>query len=190
MISVMETIDIGIIVILLWGAIQGWRHGFFKEIISMVGFFVGLFLAYMFYEAFGSMLSPLLSGNPTIAKYLGYILAFVIIWIAVPILLGFVANLLTKSLKLIHLGGINSLRGLVVGLAKYLVLLSFVFSAMNMLHILNQEKRDQSLFFHPIASLSGIFFEGKEYLRDAARKVTKQDTLWIDLNPRNEKAAE
>ena len=91
----MPFIDFVILLLVIWALYKGWRQGFLKEIISMVGFVVGLFVAAGLYSSFGEYLSPHIGASPTVAN----ILAFLVLWIVVPIVLGLVANLLTKALK-------------------------------------------------------------------------------------------
>lgn len=178
----MQTIDVVIILLVLWAAYNGWKRGLIKEIISMIGFFVGLFVAYELYTTFGNYLAPSLSSNATAGRYLGYFVAFVGLWIVVPILLGVLANLVTRSLKLIHLGLINSLGGALVSTAKYVILMSFVFSAMNFLGIMSREKKDASLLYKPVASLAETVFNGKEKPQSATSEEEKSDTLWVKIN--------
>ena len=181
----MSAVDIVILVILVWGAWQGWRRGLLKEVVSMAGFFVGLLIAYQFYDKFGEYLAPVLSGNPSVAKYLGYVLAFIVIWVVVPMVLGIVANVLTKSLKWLRLGCINSSLGLLVGVLKYVVLLSFVFCAMVLFGIISQEKRDASHLYGPVTSLARPFFEGKRPLLPDRHKEEAPDTFYIDMHQRS-----
>lgn len=181
----METIDIAIILLVLWSVYHGWKQGLFKEIISMIGFFVGLFVAFRLYSSFGSYLAPSLSSNAVIANYLGKAVAFILIWIVVPILLGVVANILTRSLQGLHLGKLNSLGGAAVSLLKYLVLMSFVFCAMDYVGILNKEKKANAQLYQPVASIVKNFFVGKEKPVPASDDETEtaSDTVWIDVHP-------
>lgn len=157
----MSEIDVVILALMLWAGYNGWKHGLIKELASMAGFFVGLYVAYTCYDKFGEILAPCLSSNTVVTSYLVPIIAFVILWAVVPILLGLVASILTKSLKCLHLGPLNSLGGMVVSLVKYLVLLSFIFSAMNYLHILNDDKKKDSMFYDTVASIAQKLFDGK-----------------------------
>ena len=93
--------------LLLYGAIKGLMHGFLKELASMTGFFIGLFLAWRYYEHLG-----------------GGVLAFVGIWILTPIILGLLASLITKVLDWSIVGGLaNRLLGCLLGTLKWAVLI-------------------------------------------------------------------
>lgn len=188
----MATIDIVFIAIMVWGAFRGWRNGLLKEVVSTLGFFLGLFIAYHLYASCGDFLSPHITQNATIGKILGRIIAFILLWVVSPIVIGLIATMFTKTLKGIHLGFINSFTGTLVGMLKYVILLSFVFGAMNLLGILDKEKREQSIFFEPVASVAGVLLEHSDWKRDS--EIREQDnaeeaadTVWIPIHHKNEK---
>ena len=136
----MAFIDFIILLLAIWAVYRGWRAGFLKEIISMIGFFVGLFLAAALYSNFGEYLAPKIGASPGVSD----VIAFILIWVVVPILLGMVANILTKALKGMKLGLPNSILGAALSTMKYLVLMSCIFNEMSAIGITGPEK-DQRL---------------------------------------------
>ena len=68
----LNTTEIVALAILLYGAVMGLKNGFLKELASMTGFFIGLYLAWKYYEQIG-----------------GGAIAFIGIWVVTPIALGF-----------------------------------------------------------------------------------------------------
>ncbi len=93
--------------ILLYGAIMGLKNGFLKELASLTGFFVGLFIAWKYYEQLG-----------------GGVLSFLGLWIVTPIALGLLASLATKLLDWTLVGGmLNRVLGCVFGVTKWAVLI-------------------------------------------------------------------
>lgn len=184
-------IDIFILVLTVWALVSGWRNGFLKELISSLGFLAGLLVAALFYSTLGEYLS--VSGSET--NMFTSIVAFFILWIIVPIALGFVANILTKALEGMHLGLPNSLLGAAVSFVKYLVLMSCVFNVMSALHIMDARKADGSRLFHPVEGVltflfdkveEGAVFGGNE--RDNESLVdtvseSRPDTVWVDMRP-------
>jgi len=155
----MNTIDVVILALMLWALYNGWVNGLLKEISSTAGFFVGLYVAYTCYENFGSYLAPKISSNFLVQSYLVPIIAFVLLWAVVPIVLGLVASILTKSVAALKLGKINSMGGMFVSMAKYIILLSFIFNVMNHLHILSSEKKKDSVFYEMIAAVVPKIFQ-------------------------------
>lgn len=175
----MSSVDIIIVIILLWGAWRGWRAGFIKEIFSACGFVVGLILAMLFYSVLGEHFAPAL-GSGSQASFIGCVLAFILIWVVVPILFGFVANALTKTVKALHAGAFNSLLGMIVGVAKYFLLISVVFSAMAYVGILSEEKKQQSLLYPYITVVGNTIYEHRNIALDSGK--LDDDTVYVKVN--------
>lgn len=172
------TLDIFIIAILLWAGFNGWKKGLLKELISMGGFLLGLLIAATCYSTIGEYLTV----NGSRVNMLTSIVAFLILWIIVPIALGFVATMLTKTLKGMQLGTPNSILGLLVSVLKYGLLLSCLLSAMNALGLLSQEKIAGSHLYKPTTSIvSSIFEHGITQSDD--KQDQKADTTWVDMQP-------
>lgn len=151
----MLSVDIVIVLILLWGAWRGWKNGLVKEVISTCGIMLGLLVAVLFYKTLGEHFSPLL-GSGSMASYIGCILAFVLIWVLVPLLAGLAANMVTKAVKSVLLGPLNSLLGMLVGAVKFLILISFVFSAMSYVGIISEQKKNDSKLYPYVTALGNL----------------------------------
>lgn len=99
------------IILIGYGAVRGWCNGLLKEIVSTIGFFVGLVLAYKFSDSIG-----------------GGTAGFLAIWIGAPLLLSMAASLLTKVIDHIFLvGGMNRMLGALLGAGKWAVLMLCVY---------------------------------------------------------------
>ena len=166
----MAQIDVVILLIAIWGAYRGWKNGLLKEVVSTLGFLLGLLIAYLLYARCGDYLSFYISDNVTMGKIIGRLVAFVLLWIISPIVLGTLATLVTKTLKGLHLGFFNSLAGSVVGIVKYAILLSF--------------KRNQSVCYQTVVSLTGRVFDNLHWKKQRSDTSVQQtaDTLWIPVH--------
>lgn len=173
-------IDIFIIVLLVWAGYSGWRAGFLKEVISTVGFLVGLLVATACYGAFGQYLT--VDGSDT--NMVTSIIAFLLLWIIVPIFLGLVANILTRALKGMKLGIPNSILGTLVSLIKYFILLSCILNVMDGLHILNKDRTESSYLYAPVTGALRLFFPGDTTSVTPDEDKAHEDTLWVDMNHR------
>ena len=78
-------LDIFLLIVLLWAIYDGWHDGFVKQLASAVGFLLGLFVAATFYSTLGEYLT--VDGSQT--NMMTSVVAFFILWIIVPIALGF-----------------------------------------------------------------------------------------------------
>ena len=84
----MAIIDIIILAAFGLGAIIGFMKGFVKQLASLLGLIVGLLAAKALYASLAVKLCPMLTDSMTVAQ----VLAFVFIWLAVPLLFSLVAS--------------------------------------------------------------------------------------------------
>ena len=89
----MATIDIIILAMIGVGVIMGLMKGFVKQMASIVGLIAGLLMARALFGIVAERLAPVLGTSTTVAQ----VLAFILIWVAVPLGFAFVASLLTKA---------------------------------------------------------------------------------------------
>ena len=161
----MATIDIVICVLILVGAVAGYMRGFIKQLSSILGLVVGLVAARLLYAQLAEKLSPALMESPTAAQ----VVAFIVIWIAVPLLFAFVASLFTRALGHSLLGQLNRWLGAVLGAAGVFVVEALLIAAMEFVDSDNQwiskQQKDASLFYYAIDDLT------KQYIPKATRSV-------------------
>lgn len=154
----MATIDIIIIVWIGIGVILGLMKGFVKQMASIVGLVAGLLVARALFGSVADWLAPALGTSVTIAQ----ILAFVMIWVAVPLGFAFVAALLTKALDAVHLGWLNRWLGSGLGALKYMILVGMVIHVIEYIdrkdEMISQTKKQESVLYYPMRDLSSIFF--------------------------------
>lgn len=180
-------IDLFILIVLVWALFTGWRNGFLKEVASTVGFLAGLLIATLFYTTLGEYLAVTGSESNMVTS----IVAFFILWVMVPIVLGFVATLLTKTLKGMRLGLPNSLLGAGVSLVKFFILLACVITVMRGLSILDEQKLADSRLARPLMDLADMALDrGVEGMKNATRPeapadsiphAVPGDTVWVDV---------
>lgn len=171
-------IDLFICAVLIWACYNGWRQGLLCELVSAIGWLVGLLVAATCYSALGEYLTV----DGTEANQFTSIAAFLILWIAVPIFLGFVATLVTKAVKGKVIGLPNAVLGAVVSALKFGVLLSCAFNVMSALHILDSSKTEDSLLFEPVRSALTVFFHGDTAAQQESDNVLQGDTIWVDVS--------
>lgn len=152
----MGFIDICLLIFLFIGAYKGWCSGFIREAISMSGFVIGLLFAGSLYAVVGDYLAPRLGSSVTGA----HVMAFIFIWFIIPLVLGFVGNILSRTMRKLHLGGLNSLLGAAVGLFKYLLLLSAVINVLDFctrfVKLYSDEAKQQSALYYPVKSFISV----------------------------------
>jgi membrane protein required for colicin V production len=109
--SLMNWLDIIILIVLALQVFTGLRQGLIKALGGLLGLIVGIVLAGRFHETLAGNLSGFIS-NPDIANVVAFIAILLVVWAVFSI----VAGLLTKLASMIFLGWINRLGGAVFGL--------------------------------------------------------------------------
>ena len=120
----MNPIDIIILSVLCFFAVKGLVRGLVNEASSMAGLLVGGWLAYRFHP----LLSAPIKSALHLPVHVSSFLAFIIILLISGICAHVIGNVITAALKLVMLGSLNRLGGLLIGTAEGALLLCMVFS--------------------------------------------------------------
>ena len=164
------TIDIIILIVIGAGAIVGFVKGFIRQLASILGLIVGLLAAKALYASLAEKLCPTETDSMTVAQ----VLAFIMIWIAVPLIFVLIASLLTKAMQAISLNWLNRWLGSGLGALKFLLLTSVVIGAIEFVDsdnkLISATKKEESLLYYPMETFAGIFFP-------AAKNMTQQYIL-------------
>ena len=148
----MNSFDIIVPAVLLLGTIIGWKKGFVRTVCSFAGFFAGLIVAYMLYSVVGEWLAPSVGGNTSLAC----LIAFVLIWLAVPIGLSLAGSTVSHVLdKIPVIGKLNSLAGALIGFIKFFLVTTIVVYLLILANTISQEVVESSFCL----SFMKAFFE-------------------------------
>lgn len=166
----MGVIDIVIVCLLGVGAILGLMKGFLKQLATLLGLVLGLLAARALYEVAAREVFSRLTDNLTVAQ----VLAFVAIWLLVPVLFWLVAALVSRLLEVVSLGWLNRLLGAVLGAAKWALLASLLIGVTEFLDkddaLISRAKKQESVFYYPLRDLAKVFLP-------AAKQMTEQYIL-------------
>ena len=145
----MALIDILILVLV----IVGGAYGFYKGLVSGIGGLIGLVVGIIACRLFGSTFSDaIVEAFPGAEHYIAVISAYIIIFLVFFFGIKLVALLLKQTLKALSLGGFDRIGGAILGIFKWLLLLSVI---LNGLYIIAP---NMSLF-HSSHLLDGKIFE-------------------------------
>ena len=154
----MQPLDIGILLFGGLGIFAGYRKGFLYQFASFLGLIVGLLVAKKYYSIVAKELSPTIFESMTVAQ----MISFIGIWVIVPIVFSFFASLISGLINKIYLGWINRLLGALIGIIKYLFLLSILICVFDFLDsensIISETKKDESVLYKPVKSITRILF--------------------------------
>ncbi|MFA5297829.1 MAG: CvpA family protein [Lutibacter sp.] len=154
----MNTFDIIIAVLLLFGFIRGLFKGLFVEVASFVALIVGIYGAIHFSHYIRRLLTTQVSWDE---KYLTLI-SFAITFIIIVLVISLAGKMLTKMANFASLGILNKLLGGIFGILKIGFLLSLIllmFAKLNnRLPFLSEEQQESAVLYKPIKNLAPTIF--------------------------------
>ena len=118
----MNIFDIICIILLAYGAFQGFRKGLIIEITSLIGLFLGVYLAIYSSDYAAEVLKDNLKISQDYIPYLAMAATFIVVVIAIHLL----GKLLTKIISIASLGLLNKIFGLIVGIAKNAIVICVI----------------------------------------------------------------
>lgn len=155
----MSYLDLFFGLAIAWGAYSGFSKGLIKELASILGVIIGVFLAKNYYPYLDIKLKPIFESEAGFISILSAILIFLLTIMVFKI----IAKFLTKFLKIIALGLLNRIIGSVFGIFKTVLLLCilvFIFSNINnVTGLIKAEKLSQSFFYSKIEKINSFIIE-------------------------------
>ena len=82
----MTPIDLIIVIVMLIGFVLGFKDGFVRKIIGLIGFIIAIILAALFYQQLGEILESFTGIEIYLSKILGGITIFLVVMIFVSLL--------------------------------------------------------------------------------------------------------
>lgn len=149
----MHYIDIVILIPLLWGAYRGFTKGFIVSISTFLALMLGVYGAINFSDFVSKFMIDKFSWTN---EYIP-IIAFAITFIAIVILIHFAAKLLDNLVKAVALGFVNKLLGAILGMAKFLLIISIVILIISKFDkdskFISEKIKTESLLYNPISNV-------------------------------------
>ncbi len=120
----MNLFDVIIFLILCFFAVKGLVRGLVNEASSLGGLLIGGWLAYRLHP----LLAVPLKSALHLPAHLSSFLAFIIILLITGICAHIIGNVVTAALRLVMLGTLNRLGGLLIGVVEGSLMLCLIFS--------------------------------------------------------------
>lgn len=169
----MNTVDIVLALILVYGLVRGFLRGLLAEIASLVGIVAGIFGAIHFSYLLSDFFSNRMDWDPRIVN----LIAFAITFFIIVFLISLAGRVLTKIASFAALGLVNKLLGAAFGFIKVAFLTSVIimfFKATNEeIDIVDQNDLDRSVLYEPIESFAPVLLPS--ILREARRRDLLED---------------
>ncbi|REE83440.1 membrane protein required for colicin V production [Lutibacter oceani] len=154
----MNTFDIIIAALLIFGFIRGLTKGLFVEVASLVALIAGIYGAIHFSFFVGNFLANRVSWEERYITIVSFAITFAII----VLVIGLLGKLFTKIADFASLGLINKILGggfgaLKIGLILSIVLL--VFTKLNdTIPFISDEQKETSILYEPVKNLAPTLF--------------------------------
>ncbi|MSN27028.1 MAG: CvpA family protein [Geobacter sp.] len=120
----MNYLDIIILVVICFFAVKGLVRGLVNEASSLAGLLAGGWLAFRYHQLLAVPIKSILH----LPTHLSSFLAFIIILLLTGVCAHIIGNVITAALRLVMLGSLNRLGGILIGTAEGALLLCMVFS--------------------------------------------------------------
>ncbi len=157
---VTEFIFIGLLAV---AGILGFKKGFISQVVMFVGLCLGIWLALQFAGLVGEQLVSY--GLPTGER--GYLISFVIVFAAVVLGVYFLGKLVSRLLKVLLLGWLDKLLGLLFGILKTALILSVLLSICRLSGVNDKifsPQAQEGVFYNAIAGFAPMFYPGLRML--------------------------
>ena len=126
----MNILDIILLICFVPAIIQGLRKGFISQAISLISIILGVWASSRFSAIISEWIAQYISASDQVLK----IISFTLILIAVFIILGLIGKLLEGIFKLVTLGWVNRVLGLIFALAKAFIIVGILIMVFNSLN--------------------------------------------------------
>jgi len=154
----MNSVDVVIAVIFLFGMIRGYTKGLFIEITSLVGLVLGIYGAIHFSYFLSNILKSRVDWDVSMIQIVAFAGTFLIILFA----LIFIGKTLTKIAETASLGLFNKILGALFGILKYTLILSIVFiiydKINSSLKFVSKKEVSQSVLYDPVKNFAPALF--------------------------------
>jgi len=118
----MNLIDILVWAILVVFIVKGFLKGLVREVCSLVGLVMGIWAACKYYPSLSAAIRPYIHLPHNVSSTI----SFALIFLAIGLLFFFLGHLLTVVFKIVLLGGVNRVGGVLFGVVQGSLVLSML----------------------------------------------------------------
>jgi membrane protein required for colicin V production len=152
----MNYIDIILCIPIIWGLYKGFTKGLIIEAASMIAFGLGVWGGIRFSDFVAHKINLWLDWQ---SKYLP-VVSFAITFLAIVILVYFIAKLIQRMVEGMALGAINKIGGAIFGALKFALAMSVVIFMIDALEesypIISFKTKEESLLYKPVGKIAPI----------------------------------
>ncbi len=142
----MQTIDLIIIIPILYGTYKGYRRGFIVEIVSIIAFVISVLVAFNFMGFSAEIVAKYIS-NPLTNRLIPYI-GFAILFFPIVFLINKLGWLFRSTTKGGLLGSFDSFVGSAIGMVTWAFGVSIIFWLISSIGInISENQTNNSIFY-------------------------------------------
>ena len=142
----MKTIDIIILIPLLFGAYLGYKKGLSITIFKILALFLGVVLGFKLVHVAAQFLSPHIGDANGFLPVISFLTVFILVIVGV----NFVGNLVKKVLDMTLLGSFDNIAGAILNLLKWAFIVGTIFWLMERGGIALTESQTKNSVLYPI----------------------------------------
>jgi membrane protein required for colicin V production len=154
----MNTLDIILAVILIFGFVRGLSRGLFVEVASLLALILGIYGAIHFSFFAGNILANYVDWDERYITITSFVITFIIIVVAISM----VGKFLTKVADFASLGMLNKLLGGVFNVLKSALVLSILLLILHRfsdnIPFFDEEDQEESVLYEPIKDFAPALF--------------------------------
>ena len=173
----MTLLDFLILLPIAYFCYRGFSNGIIKEVLSIVGIVLAVFLTFQYMEPVGNIISPLFEERASVIPFASGLIIFLSTLAAVHL----VAYLSRKFLETIKLNFVNRLAGAAFGFLKSGIVISAALLILAGFSIPSQQARQDSATYSYVVHLApwaydtvATFYPGAEDFRSTIEKTLEQ----------------
>jgi len=169
----MNYLDVIISVLLLYGIVKGYSNGIIKEITNIISVFLAIYIGVHFSELIHPQINSHMNSDYTNAiPLLGFLLVFIIIFIIIKS----IGELINRFTKLLALGLISRLLGVVFGMLKLMVICCFLLLPAKEYGLIDKKTQKESILIVPIERAFKIIIPEINKKKKSIIEATKTHT--------------
>lgn len=163
----MTIVDIIILIALLIGFILGYKDGFIRKLIGLIGLAAAIYLSVLFAGTVGKFIESMFD----IEFYLSNIIGGAVVFIIIMILISILKRIVHPFDKVNNL--FNQILGGVVGLVQVVFFLSAVFIILKVFDVPNEETATSSFTYPFVSSVIPVTIDYLQEYTPDSRKIIK-----------------
>lgn len=177
-------LDICILLPVLWGMFKGFKRGLIIELCTLMALVLGVYGAATFGDMGSDYLRETFNTDPRVSGVLGFALLFIIIVVLVFVF----GKVLESVIKMVALGLVNKLFGLLFGGLKFSLIASGLLYLINGFplteDLIPEKEKADSYLYEPASELLPSIYPtlAKNDWRDKLENTLDQIKEGIDLN--------